>query len=82
MHGATVPDGRSVDVQIHYDFDGEAEVTETTILNIIKIRGSFQLNPFTYRSDKFKKLLKSMVAKGVIVRQRTKPGLNNYVLPE
>ena len=26
MHGATVPDGRSVDVQVHYDFDGEAEM--------------------------------------------------------
>ena len=26
MHGATVPDGRSVDVQGHYDFDGEAEM--------------------------------------------------------
>lgn len=56
-------------------------MTETTVLNIIRMRGSFQINPFTYRSDKFKKLLKTMVAKGLVIRQRTKAGLHNYVLP-
>ena len=57
-------------------------MTEAAILNIIRIRGTFQVNPFSYRDAKVRKTLRVMVKQRKIVRVRTSAGLHNYVLPE
>lgn len=57
-------------------------MTEQTILAIIQAKGVFQLNPLAYRNEKKVKLLKQMIKKGLIVRQRVSPGVSNYVLPQ
>ena len=57
-------------------------LTEETVLSVIRSRGVFQINPLAYRNAKRMKVLKAMVRKGTVARQRVSPSVHNYLLPE
>lgn len=53
-------------------------MTEEKIIGIIDRMDVFQVNKFSYRDEKVKKLLKKMVKDGILVKSHVTSSLLNY----
>lgn len=53
-------------------------MTEEKIVGIIDRTGVFQVNKFSYRDEKVRKLLKKMVKDGILVKRYATSSLLNY----
>jgi hypothetical protein len=54
------------------------KMTEEKIIGIIDRMDVFQVNKFSYRDEKVKKLLKKMVKDGILVKSHVTSSLLNY----
>lgn len=53
-------------------------MTEEKIVGIIDRMGVFQVNKFSYRDEKVRKLLKKIVKDGILVKRYATSSLLNY----